>query len=140
MGFPEPLRVEGLRELRAALRVIDSGNGPAMRKALNQASTVITDKTPPWMPTKTGRARRSVRATSSQTSAKVTEGGARAAYVPWLDFGGRRPLDQRGRLVRRHGRFIYTTYGKHQDEITDNLNDALVELARNAGFQVSTRG
>ena len=107
-----------------------------MRRALNEGSAVIVDNTPPWMPSKTGKARRSVRATSTQTSAKVTEGGARAAYVPWLDFGGKRFRDRVGRAVRRKGRFIFTTYGKRKDQVNDVLQGALVEMVRGAGFEV----
>lgn len=140
MALVEPIRVQGLRELRQALRDVDSDLGPALRKALNAAGETIVENTPPWMPKKTGLARNSVKVRSTQREARVVEGGNRAPWVPWLDFGGKRPKDKDGRPFRKRGRFIYTTYGKRTDEITETLNEVLVELARGAGFEVSSDG
>lgn len=141
MAAIEPIKIQGLAEFNRNLRKISSDLPKALRQAQNLGAQVIVDWAQPRIPTKSGSARRSVRATSTRTAAKVTGGGARVPYYPWLDFGGR---VGRKRSVHRafdaNGRYIYPGYHANREEIHDALVDALIAVADQAGVQVDKGG
>ena len=85
----DPIKVDGLREFQRTLRALDAGLPRTLRLAHNEAAKIVVDWAQPRVPARTGKARASVRATSSQREARVTGGGKRVPYYPWLDFGGR---------------------------------------------------
>lgn len=133
----EPIQVRGLREFTRSLRQVDAELPKELRKALNVGADLVVSWARPRVPTKTGRARRSVRASSTRTAARVTGGGKRVPYYPWLDFGGR--VGRRRSVVRpfeRGGRYIYPGYVAQRDEIQDVIADGLISTARRAGFDV----
>lgn len=133
----DPIKVDGLREFQRTLRALDAGLPRTLRLAHNEAAKIVVDWAQPRVPARTGKARASVRATSSQREARVTGGGKRVPYYPWLDFGGR---VGRNRTVQRPfqkgGRYIYPGYTRNKDKIQDALVDALVQVAVDAGLTV----
>lgn len=137
----EPIRITGLAQFRRELRKMDRELPKTLRLALNQASDLVIDTALPWVPRVTGRAAASLKARSTQTSARVAGGSARAPYYPWLDFGG---SVGRKRSVKRafykHGRYIYRAYDLKRDEIEQILQDAIVKLATEAGLGVDHLG
>ncbi len=134
----DPVRVEGLDAFRKALKALgDGAAGKQLRLALNEASAFIIDRTRPLMPSLTGRARRSLKARSSQNTVRVAYGGKVAPYVPWLDYGGRvGPARSVHRPFVREGRYLYPTLGKHRAEFERLLDDALADVARSVGIEV----
>lgn len=135
------LEVEGLREFQRGLRKLDADLPKAMRIALNDAADIIVDEAKPRVPKRGGRARASVKARSTRTQSRVVGGGNRAPYYPWLDFGGR---VGRNKSVRRpflqDGRYIYNAYFRNRDRYAEVLEEALVDVARQAGIEVSGGG
>jgi hypothetical protein len=133
----DPIAVRGLREFVRDLRKIDAELPKELRLGLNRGAELVAEWARPRIPAQSGKARRSIRATSTRTAAKVTGGGARVPYYPWLDFGGRvgrkrsvhRPFD-------KHGRAIFPGYTARRDEVQAEIAQALVEVARRAGFDV----
>lgn len=109
-----------------------------MRVALNKSSELVIGYARPRVPSRSGRARASLKVRSSQTEARIAAGGARAPYYPWLDFGG---AVGRGKSVKRpfytEGRYIYPGLRQNRDEITQAMADAIDELLRGAGFEVT---
>lgn len=138
MGMVEPIRIRGLAEFNRSLRKINTDLPKELRKALNKGAELVVEWAAPRVPSRSGKARRSVRASSTRTAARVTGGGPRVPYYPWLDFGGR---VGRKRSVHRAfdgtGRYIYPGYHARQDEIYDELARVLVELAEAAGLDVT---
>lgn len=133
----EPIRIRGLAEFRRNLKMIERGLPKLIRGAGNEAAQIVVDWARPRIPERSGRARRSVRTASTQTSARVSGGGARAAYYPWLDFGGR--VGRRKHTVRpfiHSGRFIYAGYAANVDRVKDVYADALVRLVETSGLEV----
>lgn len=134
----DAVRVEGLAEFRRGLKAMDRDLPKALRLALNDAAEVIVDDARGGVPRRSGRAVGSVKARSTQTKARVSGGGSRAPYYPWLDFGGR---VGRRKSVRRpfieKGRYIYGAYFRRRGEFVDRLEERLVEVARGAGIEVS---
>lgn len=135
----EAIKVDGLAEFNRNLRKLRSDLPKALRVALNEAADVVVDEARPGIPTRSGRARRSVRKASTRTEVRVRGGGNRAPYYPWLDFGGR---VGRGRSVvrpfKKEGRYIYDAYFRKRDsgEFQEVLSKALLGVAASAGVEV----
>lgn len=132
------VEISGLKELRAQLKQADADLPKQIRVALNKSSQLVIDYAQPRVPKRSGRAAGSLKVRSSQTQARIAAGGARAPYYPWLDFGGKVGI---GKSVDRpfytEGRYIYPGLRHNRDQITQVMADALTELARGAGFEVT---
>lgn len=134
----EKVSVVGLAEFSRALKRMDSEAPKGLRLAANEAAQHLIDSTRPKMPSRTGKARQSLKARSTRTAVRVSMGGPRAPYTPWLDYGGR---VGRGNSVRRpfikEGRYLYPTYHQERATFQGILQDALVKVAEGAGLEVS---
>lgn len=129
----------GLREFQAALRRMDSDLPKQLRLVLNEAAGIVVDYAQAHIEVKSGRAKASIKARSSQRQAAVTIGGNRAPHVPWLDFGGEGRV--RGRPAPRQfikeGRYVYRGVRLKNEDITTLLAKGLSELAASAGLEVT---
>ena len=130
-----PITVAGLRDVQAALKQVDGQSQKQLRVVLNDAAQVVVSGTRGAMPSRSGRARGSVRALSSQREARVAGGGGRASYYGWLDFGGsvgrRRSVKRR---FIRDGRYMYATFNRRRAWILDRLGKGLEALIRSTGL------
>lgn len=133
----DAVKIEGLREFRQGLKDMNSDLPKALRVAFNAAADVVVSDAKPRVPARTGRARGTVKAQSTQTRARVVGGGRRAPYYPWLDFGGKIPRGPRRPYIGRTGRYIYNAFFRRRDEFTAGLSEALVDVARQAGIEVT---
>lgn len=133
------IQVQGLREFQTALRRMDSDLPKQLRVALNKASEEVIDYAEARFPKKTGRAAASLKARSTQREARVALGGRRAPYAPWLDFGGQGRVKGRPspRPFLKEGRYVYKGLAERRGRITEILSEALSDLARDAGLEVS---
>lgn len=91
------------------------------------------------MPSRTGRARSSVKSGANRTGAYVQEGRKAVPYVPWLDFGGvLKPVGGRHNTIRRDrvkgGRYLYPEINRQQDEVERGAQDAVQSALRKAGW------
>lgn len=135
----EPIRIDGLKEFQRNLKKLNADLPKAVRVALNEAADVVVGAAVTRIPKRTGRAARSVKARSTRTAVRVSGGGNRAAYYPWLEFGGR---VGRKKAVRRaflpEGRYIYGAYADKRDsgEFGEVLQRALLDVVREAGIEV----
>lgn len=136
----EKIRVVGLSQLSRAVRKVDAEAAKQLRLVGNEAANLLIEKTSQQIPTVSGRARSSLKAQSTRTSARVAVGGSRAPYYPWLDFGGEGRVA--GRPGRREfikgGRYLYPTLAKEGTAIAKLLQDGLVATAKSAGLDVSS--
>lgn len=137
--MPERITITGLREFQAHLRSMDAGLPKMLRIVLNDASGVVIDWARPRIPSRTGRARGSLKARSSQRESRVAIGGARAAWVPWLDFGGEGKRKGRppARPFLREGRYLYQGLKVKRAEVTEIMSAGLTQLAKDAGLDVT---
>lgn len=137
----EPIRITGLREFQRALRAMDANLPKQLRLALNKASAEVIDYAQPRFPRVTGRAAASLKARSSQREARVALGGRRAPHAPWLVYGGQGRIKGRPapRLFIKAGRDFgpYAALDHRRERITEIMDDALGQLARDAGLDVS---
>jgi hypothetical protein len=134
----EPIRIVGLKEFQRALRDMDRNLPKQIRVVLNEATALVIDWAVPRMPSRTGRARASVKARSSQREARVAIGGNRAPWVPWLDFGGQGRVAGRpaARPFIRKGRYLYPGLEAKSDDVTAVMEKGLAELAHSAGLEM----
>ncbi len=133
-----PIRVEGLKPMVAALREVDAGAPKQMRIALNGVANLLVSKTQPKFPRRSGAAGASVKASSTRTAARVRMGGPRAPHAPWLDFGGRVGIRKSvSRPFISGGRYLFPTLEAIEPEIVKAVQDAVAQVARDAGLDVS---
>lgn len=135
----ERITTSGIKEFQKALREMNSELPKTLRLIFNEAGQLIVDYDQSHMPSRSGRARASVKARSTQRAGQVSLGGARAAYVPWLDFGGegRRRGRPPARPFIKQGRYTYVGLRLHHEDITAIMARGLTELAHAAGLEVS---
>ncbi|MFL6145582.1 MAG: hypothetical protein ACJ72N_27440 [Labedaea sp.] len=132
------LAVAGLSEMRKGFKGIDKDLPKGIRILLNTVAQVVVDAAKPKVASKTGAARGSLKAASSQTQAKVSAGGRAAPYYPWLDFGGstgRKKATKRP--FYKSGRYIFPTVAEKQDDIQKAMLKAVQQLAAASGVEVS---
>ena len=133
------IQVAGLRDFQRQLKAMDAGLPKQLRLALNEAAKVVVDHATARMPSRSGRAKASLKARSTQRTARVALGGNRAPYAPWLDFGGegRRKGRPAARPFIKAGRYVYPALDAKRGDVTDIMARALADLARQAGLEVS---
>jgi hypothetical protein len=136
---PEAIEIQGLAEFRKGLLAIEAdwSATEGLKRVGDEAAQLIVDWVRPRIERKTGTAARSVTASSTQTAARVTGGGKRAPWYPWLDFGGR---VGRKRSVHRPfdagGRYIYPGFDAVRPEVTKALTEGLVRTIHKVGWDV----
>jgi len=136
----DAIKIEGLKQFSRDLKTLDKDLPKALRLAFNEAADLVVDDARPRVATQSGRARKTVKAASTRTKARVSGGGGRAPYYPWLDFGGRVGRNRSvKRTFKKKGRYIYAAYFKHRDsgDFQDVLNENLIDVARKAGIEAT---
>jgi hypothetical protein len=133
------ITVVGVREFQRALKDMDAGLPKMLRIVHNEAGGLIVDYARPRIPSRSGRARGSLKLRSSQREGRVAIGGNRAAWVPWLDFGGegRRKGRPPARPFLTSGRYVYRALEVKRQQVTDIMAAGYAGLARDAGLDVS---
>lgn len=132
------INVEGLSEFQRALKRLDAEAPKALRLALNGVADFIIDKAKPGIPKRTGKAAASLKAKSTRTAVRISVGGRRAPYYPWLDFGGR--VGRRKSIVRPYitgGRYLYPALTANRNKAIDLLGKSLHDVAESAGLDVT---
>lgn len=134
------IQIEGLATFNRHLRQMDSRLPKALKDAMTDAGELVVRKARPLVPTRSGRAAKSIRVASTRTMVRVRAGGKKAPYFPWLDFGGRvgRKKATKRRFLKE-GRFLYPAYFKLRDSgrIQRLLTKSLSDVARQAGIEVT---
>jgi len=135
----EAIKVEGLSQFRRSLKALDSELPKALRMAFNEAANIVVDDAKPRVPHRSGKARGTVRAQSTQSKARVKGGGRKAPYYPWLDFGGRvgRKNSVKRPYLPKEGRYIYVAFNNNKRRFGEGLQDALLSVARRAGLEIT---
>lgn len=133
----DPIKVVGLKEFRKGLKGMDRGLPKTIRLTFNSVADVLVDETRPKIPRLTGAAAGTLKAQSTQTAARVSMGGNKAPYLPWLDFGGKTgPKKSVVRPFIRTGRYFFPTLDENRDTIQDLMLSGLTKLAESNGIEV----
>lgn len=138
------LKVEGVTELKKALTsaaLIEQRT--ELRVGLRAAAEVVARDAQGRVPSRTGRARASIRATSTANRAFVVGGKARVPYYGWLDFGSRTPVTGNSRDVGpwagsgggpEKGRFILPAFDAKERAVKELVEQAVGKAMQNLGF------
>ena len=152
------VQIDGLRELRNAMRKAEAGSQQAIARHLKEVATKIAEDVRARVPESAGAkgtsnpfapgsARSSVRAFATSDGAGVRGGGAKAPYYPWLDFGGsvgrghREGVAWSGATRREwmgqpgRGRYVYQVIHEEGGEILAAVMEALDEAELEAGWE-----
>lgn len=134
----DAIKIDGLAEFTRNLKKLDSDIPKMQRVGFNAAAQIVIDYAKPRVPRRSGRAASTLAARSTQTSVRVSGGGRKAPYYPWLDFGGR---VGKNRSVSRPffsgGRYLYPALSARREAILEAVREALMDSARAAGFEVT---
>lgn len=138
------LKVEGLSELRRDLKRADRlDSRKELAVGLKAAAAVVARDAQGRVPSRTGRARASLRATSGGNRAFVVGGKAAVPYFGWLDFGSRTPRTGNARSRGpwtgsgrgpKDGRFIYPAFDARQVEVAVLVERAVSRALDDLGF------
>lgn len=133
--------VDGLRDLNKALKAADTEAISAMKAVMKEIAEGVAGDARSRIPKRSGTAAASYRARGGVKGAAVAFGGPKAAYAPWLDFGGRlRPVggrhNEQYRPVVREGRYLYPAIRDNMDDVADKVAGAIDDITKRYGFRV----
>lgn len=135
------IQIEGLRELRAGLKLIDDRLPREMRAAWIEVARAALPRFRAAVPSRSGRWRSKITATATQRRASISWGKASVPYAPWVEFGGTVRGAGRARNVtlvrpfRRGGRYIHPAAEQTDPHMVAVAERMLDQLTRKAGFQ-----
>lgn len=133
----DAIAIKGLAEFTRNLKKLDSDLPKALRIAFNACAEVVVNDARPKVPSRSGRAKRSIKTRSTATASRVIGGGPKVPYYPWLDFGGKvGRAHSVSRPFLKHGRYIYDAYFDNRDRYAVLVEQALLDVARAAGVEV----
>lgn len=136
--MPDAIKVEGLNQVVRALKKFDADIPKALRVAFNNAADIVVSTAQPRVPTRSGRARASIKSRSIRTAVRVQEGGPKAPYMPWLDFGGR--TGKKKSVVRpfmKEGRYVWWAFAQRKDDVMEAALKGITDAAESAGLDVT---
>lgn len=138
MTFMDPIRVDGLAQLRKSLKDSETGSPTMVRLALNDAAQIVVSVAKPRIPRDSGTAAGTLKAASTATKSQIKVGGTKAPYYPWLDFGGSTGKHKSvHRPFLRSGRYIYPAYSQERLNIMKLLEKRLTQVVTDAGLEVT---
>lgn len=138
------VRVIGLKQLRRDLKRAERVDEmKQLRDGLKAAADVVAQEAKSRIPSRTGAARGSVRATAGGNRAFVVGGKARVPYYGWLDFGSRSPRAGNPRSMGpwaksgtgpSKGRFIYPAIDAKERQVAELVESALNRALNGLGL------
>jgi hypothetical protein len=137
------LEVSGLKELRAALKKLDTEQLKALRDGLKKAGDIVAGDARVKASLFSKRAAATIRATAGGNTVYVQGGKAKLPWYGWADFGSRKPVSGNPRSVGpwagsgkgpTHGRFIYKARDDKFDDVVKAVAEALDASIKQAGF------
>lgn len=143
MGLSAGVEVAGLREFQKGLKKLNPELDKSLKAELKTVAEVVADDARARVPSKSGRARKSVRAGADAKGPYVAGGKTSVPYYPWLDFGSRQPVTGHPRSAGpwfksgagpKKGRFIYPAIDENQARIIEGATQALETARGNAGI------
>lgn len=158
--FSAGVKVVGLDEVVAGFRRISRDTPKALRVAFIGIAKFVVGRAKGRMEFGSGEAMSGVKAGASAKGASIQYPGGglpwrgvKAAYYPWLDFGGTTGRGHNSGTVKNRtggsalgsgtvrrpfvkgGRYIYPAIAESRDEIHEAAAEAIEQVARATGFQ-----
>lgn len=137
------IEIDGHVQFSRALKKFDPELSKALKVELKEVAEVVASDARMRVPSKSGRARGSVRAGADNKGPWVAGGKKAIPYYGWLDFGSRRPAKGNPRSYGpwfksgtgpAKGRFIYPALDRNRDEVLDAATAAFNKARDAAGL------
>lgn len=133
------VRIEGLDQLRRAIKVLAPEATKELRKELKGLAEVVATDAQGRVPVRTGAARAAIRPSTSGSNAQVRASLNQVPYYGWLDFGGTlKPTGGRHNTIERKflggGRYLFPAFYARRAELVNRAPAALRRAIRSAGL------
>lgn len=137
------LQVDGLKQLRSALRKLDDDSLKNLRDSLKKAGDVVASDARRRAFAFSKRAAATIRTTAGGNTVYVMGGKAKLPWYGWADFGSRTPVSGNPRSVGpwkgsgsgpARGRFIYPALDDNFERLVSVVADAVGDSIEQAGF------
>lgn len=127
--------IEGVRQVVLDMRRTAAALEPGVAEASAKVAALIVAKVRPRIPLGPGRAghaRSSVKATkSSRGGTRVSAGGKKFPYYPWLDYGGRvGPKRSIWRPFIREGRYVWAEFEDQRAAVRRIFNEETTRVVQ----------
>lgn len=139
MPLDTAIRVEGLDELRKALRRGEDRLDKELGKAGKKAADIVAEAAKSKVPVRSGKAKSSLRSVVVRGGGGVRFGNARVPYAGFLDYGNKVFQGNkvgRGDTVDRpflsEGRIVYPTLAAKRAEVRDAYEELVRDVLRRA--------
>lgn len=142
--MPGEVRVDGLIELQRSLKAIDGEAQKELRVVLNKSAEIVAAAARLRAPVRSGKLRASIRVSSQQRSAGISEGKANVPYAGFIDYGNKVHSGAgvgRGDSQRREfiptGRIMYPAFLEKRDLVMETLTKDMAALIEKHGLDVT---
>lgn len=129
--------VTGLRDLNKALKAANAEASDEMKAVLKGIAEGVVTDVRSRVPHRTGKAASSYRPRGGVKGASIAWAGPKAAYAPWIEFGG---AVGKGKSVKRPfikgGRYLYPAINDNMADIEAKVADAIDDITSRYGFKV----
>jgi hypothetical protein len=136
------VRVEGIPELRRALRRAEDGLQKELGKAHKRSADVVAAAARARTPVRSGALRASIKAGGSQRFGTVKGGSSKVKYFGFIDFGGTIAIPSRMTVIQRtfisEGRILYPALASKRSEMERYYEREIEALIRRAGLDGTT--
>lgn len=149
------VQITGLRETRAAFRLMGGTINDDLRVMLKEAADIVVMDARSQVPSRSGKAAASIRSVAGGNTIWVKGGGAAVPYYGWLEFGGtlpgKRPRSRKAlmwsgaehpsmfarggkRAKMEDGRYIYPALKRNEPAVEEAAALAVDIAKRKAGL------
>lgn len=137
------VEVEGLREFLRGLKKLDPELDKAIKTELKGVAEEVASDARQLAPSKSGRARGSIRSGADARGPYLAGGKKSVPYFGWLDFGARTPVAGNPRSYGpwfrsgagpKDGRFIYPAIRRNKQTIQEGGEQALANALDASGL------
>jgi HK97 gp10 family phage protein len=140
----DAVHVEGLKEFLAKIKALEVATPTkVVRTALNSAAALVVADAQRRAPSRSGALKASIRASSTPTFARVSEGSAAVPYAGFIDYGNKvrsgRGVgrgDSQARPFIRTGRVLYPAFRAQRESVITQLNTTLRDAIKSVGLGV----
>jgi hypothetical protein len=133
----DAIAIDGLDQFTRNLKTLGNDLPKALRVAFNQAADIVVQDAKSKVPTKSGKARKSIKAKSTPKAVRLAGGSRSVAYYGWLDHGGMGGRGKKNaRPFKKDGRYLYRAFYDNKEKLPELLEAALLEVARQSGVEI----
>lgn len=138
MAVVDPIRIDGLAELKRAFGNIDKDTPKTIRLGLNEVAEIVAKIARSRAPKRSGKLAASIKANSTATAGRVKGGSKTVGYFGFIDYGGKVGVHKSvHRPFIKTGRIMYPAFDSQRDNLQALLQKKLDALVEANGLSVT---